>query len=89
MSTKTNSSGCSACKLSSVCSLEGKDQECVPTAIAFKAIMWAFGLPLLLMFAMLLVGSLLHWSDGVKALSMLGSLIPYYILLRIYRNKLL
>lgn len=89
MSTTDKTTGCAACKLSSICTPKDSEEECVPRVVALRAVMWAFGLPLLLMLVVMAIATARHCSEGTTALLMLGSLIPYYILLRLYRNKLL
>ena len=58
------------------------------TAVGFRASLYAYLLPLILM-VVTLVGVLASThSEGLAALSALGILIPYYVLLFLMRNKL-
>lgn len=89
MRNETDTSGCTACKLATFCNQSDEAGQCVPEAVANRALMLAFVLPLVLMLAVLAVALLLNCSEGLTALLMLGSLVPYYIILRIYQNKLI
>jgi hypothetical protein len=89
MSTNDITTGCSACKLSNICTPKDNKEKCVPRIVALRAIMWAFGLPLLLMLVVMVIATAKHCGEGLTALLMLGSLIPYYIILRLNRNNLL
>lgn len=57
-------------------------------AVGFRASFYGYLLPLLLMVATLVVVLTLSSSEGVAAISALGVLVPYYILLYLFRNKL-
>lgn len=89
MNINNNATGCSSCKLSSICTPKDNNETCVPRVVALKAVMWAFGLPLLLILIVLLVATAQGCSEGLTALLMLGSLVPYFLLLRLFRDKLL
>ena len=89
MRNETDSSGCTACKLATFCNRSDNSEQCVPEAVANRALLLAFVLPLALMLVVLVIALLLKCSEGLTALLMLGSLVPYYILLRIYQNKLI
>lgn len=56
--------------------------------VATQALLWAFGLPFLLMVSVLII--VLKWtgSEGLAALSGLGVLIPYYIGLWLFRDRM-
>ena len=56
--------------------------------VATQALLWAFGLPFLLMVSVLIM--ILKWtgSEGLAALSGLGMLIPYYIVLWLFRGRM-
>ena len=58
------------------------------SAMAGKALLLGFGIPLALMLVVLAVMMAAGCSEGIIALMMLGSLIPYYILLRLLRNHI-
>lgn len=63
--------------------LEGK------TAIGYKAVLWAFVIPLLLLIATLFSAiSIWSFSETQAALSAILVLIPYYIVLHLFRNKM-
>ena len=58
------------------------------TAVGFRASLYGYLLPLILM-VVTLVGVLASThSEGLAAVSALGILIPYYVLLFLMRNKL-
>lgn len=58
------------------------------TAVGFRASLYGYLLPLILM-VVTLVGVLTSThSEGLAAVSALGILIPYYVLLFLMRNKL-
>lgn len=58
------------------------------TAVGFRASLYGYLLPLILM-VVILVGVLAAThSEGLAAVSALGILIPYYVLLFLMRNKL-
>lgn len=58
------------------------------TAVGFRASLYGYLLPLILM-VVTLVGVLADThSEGLAALSALGILMPYYVLLFLMRNKL-
>lgn len=65
-------------------------QVVVSTAgsMAGKALLLGFGLPLVLMLAVLAVATAAGCSEGTAALAMLGSLIPYYIIIGLLRNRI-
>lgn len=56
--------------------------------VATRALLWGFGLPFLLMVSVLIV--VLKWTghEGVAALSGLGVLVPYYIMLWLFRDRM-
>ncbi|NMB05712.1 MAG: SoxR reducing system RseC family protein [Bacteroidales bacterium] len=56
-------------------------------SIGYKAVFWAFMLPLLILIAMLvLTTNIWHFSETEAALSSLLALAPYYLLLYLMRN---
>ena len=66
-------------------------QEVVVSAskeVANRTLLLGFGIPLLLMVAVLLI--VLRWTgdEGIAALASLGALIPYYILLWLLRDSI-
>ncbi len=58
------------------------------TAVGFRASLYAYLLPLILMVVTLVGVLAATHSEGLAALSALGILIPYYVLLFLMRNKL-
>lgn len=56
--------------------------------VAAKALLWGFGLPFVLMVAVLVLVLWLTGSEGKAALSGLTALVPYYILLWLLRNRM-
>ena len=55
--------------------------------VANRALVLGFGLPFLLMIAVLIIVLYITGNEGVAALSALGSLVPYYFLLWWYRDS--
>lgn len=58
------------------------------TAVGFRASLYGYLLPLILMVVSLVVVLKITQSEGYAAMSALGILIPYYIGLYLLRNKL-
>lgn len=58
------------------------------TAVGFRASLYGYLLPLILMVVTLVGVLAATHSDGWAALSALGILMPYYVLLFLMRNKL-
>lgn len=58
------------------------------TAVGFRASLYGYLLPLILMVVTLVGVLAATHSEGLAALSALGILIPYYVLLFLMRNKL-
>ena len=59
------------------------------TSIGYKAILWAFVLPLILLMGVVFVSiSVWHMGELQAALIALVSLVPYYILLYTLREKM-
>lgn len=56
--------------------------------LGFQAILWAYVVPLFLLVAMLMVVSEHTGNEGKGAMAALFSLIPYYIVLYLLRNRL-
>ena len=56
--------------------------------VAVKALLWAFGVPFALLMAVLLLVLLLTGNEGWAALSALATLVPYYVLLWLLRDKM-
>ncbi len=58
------------------------------SSMASRALLLAFGVPLLLMMAVLAVALLAGGSEGLAALLAVGVLFPYYIVLALFRNRI-
>ena len=56
--------------------------------MAGKALLIGFGLPLLLMLALLVMALAAGCSEGMTALLMLGSLFPYYLAVWLCRDRI-
>ena len=56
--------------------------------VANKALLLGFGIPLLLLVSMLMIVLRLTSDEGVAALVALGTLLPYYVLLWLLRDKI-
>jgi len=57
-------------------------------SLGIKAVVFAFGLPLLLLIAALITTLRLTADEKVSALVSLGILVPYYIVLLLMRNRI-
>ena len=57
-------------------------------SIAGKALLIGFGLPLLLMLIVLAATMVAGCSEGMVALLMLGSLLPYYLVVWLLRDRI-
>lgn len=59
------------------------------TSIGYRAILWAFVLPLILLIGMIIVStSVWNFNESQGAIAALVALIPYYAILYLTRNKL-
>ena len=56
--------------------------------VAARALLWAFGVPFVLLMVVLVLVLLLTGNEGWAALSALAALIPYYIILWLLRDKM-
>ena len=56
--------------------------------MAAQALLWAFGVPFVLMMAVLVLVLLLTANEGWAALSAIAILIPYYLILWLLRDKM-
>ena len=56
-------------------------------SIGVRAVAWAFGLPLLLLLAVLIGAVTVTGSERVAAVASLGVLVPYYIVLFLLRDR--
>ncbi len=60
----------------------------IGTAMALKAVLWAYIVPFLLMLAVLLILDELGFSELVQGVSTLGAVAVYYVGLWFFRKKL-
>lgn len=58
------------------------------SSMAGKALILGFGLPLVLMLVVLTVAMAAGCSEGLTALLMMGSLVPYYLLVWLLRDRI-
>lgn len=56
--------------------------------VAARALLWGFGVPFLLLVLVLFVVLQLTGSEGRAALCAIASLVPYYFLLWLFRDKM-
>ena len=56
--------------------------------VAAKALLWAFGIPFVLLMVVLVLVLLLTGNEGWAALGALVALVPYYIMLWLLRDKM-
>jgi sigma-E factor negative regulatory protein RseC len=58
-------------------------------SIGYKAILWAFIFPLILLITMLILGiTIWHFNETEAALGSIFILIPYYFILYLLRHKM-
>lgn len=63
--------------------IEGKE------SLGYKAVLWAFILPLLLLLLILILSlKIWNFSDNEAAMSSIIALIPYYVVLYFLRNRM-
>ena len=56
--------------------------------VANRALLLGFGLPFLLLVAVLMVVLWITGNEGIAALSAIGSLVPYYMVLWLLRDRI-
>lgn len=61
---------------------------CASKDVANRALLLGFGLPFLLLVTVLVVMLRVSASEGLAALAALGSLLPYYLLLYLFRDRI-
>lgn len=61
---------------------------CASRHVANKALMLGFGIPFLLLIGVLVAVLYMTDNEGVAALAALGSLLPYYFLLWLWRDSI-
>lgn len=59
------------------------------TRMGMQAVLWAFGLPFVLMFVVLFAVMRYTGDELVAALAALGSLVPYYLFIYMMRDRLM
>ena len=57
-------------------------------SVAARALLWGFGLPFVVLVAVLVVVLLLTGNEALAALSGLAALVPYYLVLWLLRNRM-
>ena len=57
-------------------------------AVASRALLLGFGLPLLIMLVVFFSATMMGANQGLAAFLMLGSLVPYYLIIWCIRNKI-
>ena len=78
------------CGVANVSSLSVGQSVVVSTSrdVASRALLLGFGLPFLLLVAVLMVVLWITGNEGVAALSAIGSLVPYYLVLWLLRDRI-
>ena len=78
------------CGVANVSSLSVGQSVVVSTSrdVANRALLLGFGLPFLLLVAVLMVVLWITGNEGVAALSAIGSLVPYYLVLWLLRDRI-
>ncbi len=56
--------------------------------VAVRALLWGFGVPFIILVAVLFITLQLTGSEGTAALSAMLALVPYYGLLWVFRDKM-
>ena len=55
---------------------------------ANKAVIFAYVIPVILLVGMIFILNALKFDEGINALISIGSLVPYYLILYLFRNNL-
>lgn len=78
------------CGATNVSSLSVGQSVVVSTSrdVANRALLLGFGLPFLLLVAVLMVVLWITGNEGIAALSAIGSLVPYYMVLWLLRDRI-
>lgn len=63
-------------------------QICGQSSLGMKAVLLAFVIPIVLVFAAIATGSSMQWEDTTSGLTGLLLLVPYYCILYLLRDKL-
>ena len=56
--------------------------------VGMRAVAWGFGIPFVLLVLTVFLMVRLTGNEGIAALSSLGALLPYYLVLYLLRDKL-
>ena len=55
---------------------------------ANSAVIFAYVIPVIILVGMIFILSALKFDEGINALISIGSLVPYYLILFLFRNKI-
>ncbi|MBO5849117.1 MAG: SoxR reducing system RseC family protein [Bacteroidales bacterium] len=55
---------------------------------ANRAVIFAYVIPVIILVGMIFILNALKFDEGINALISIGSLVPYYLVLYLFRNKL-
>ena len=55
---------------------------------ANRAVIFAYVIPVIILVGMIFILNTLKFDEGINALISIGSLVPYYLVLYLFRNKL-
>ena len=61
---------------------------CGQASLGLQAVLLAFVIPLAIVLAVLIAGTVLKWNEGAMGVGGLGVLVPYYVILYCFRDKL-
>ena len=63
---------------------------CVEASLkqSYYAVIVAYCLPVVLIFAILIIGELAKWSETISALAAVVALVPYFLVLYLLRDKI-
>ena len=57
-------------------------------SLGYKAMLLAYGLPFLMVLMALIIFTTLHFSELIAGLGSLSILVPYYLIIYYFRDKL-
>ena len=97
-------SSCGSCNIKGACNMSEMQEKIIPKdknlsigqevkvsmglGQANKAVVFAYVIPLIILVAMIFILNGLKIEEGLNALISIGSLIPYYLILFLFRNRL-
>ena len=55
---------------------------------ANRAVIFAYLIPVIILVSMIFILNALKIDEGINALISIGSLVPYYLILYLFRNKI-